>query len=74
MKEGRKEGMEEGRKEGKREAREEVKIDFAALTVKTIESAMKSFNIDLTTACKAVDIPIEEYEKAKTLLSMQETK
>lgn len=59
---------------GREEARKEAKINFAALTVKTIESAMKNFNIDLPAACKALDTPIEEYEKAKALIAMVETK
>ena len=73
-KKAREEGWKEGRKEGREEAREEAKINFATLTVKTIESAMKNFNIDLPAACKALGTPIEEYEKAKALIAMVETK
>ena len=53
-------GMELGIKQGRLEA-----------LVNSVELSMKNFHVDLQTACKGMEISVEEYEKAKQLLSLQ---
>lgn len=42
--------------------------------VKNVESAMKNFNIDLPSACKGLEISVEEYEEAKRQITLWERK
>ena len=51
------EGRAEGRAEGKAESRAE-----------DIENVMRSFHVDLQTACESLKITVEEYENAKKLI------
>ena len=55
------EAMKRGRKEGKREGRAES-------LVKSVESAMKSFHVDLRTACEGLGFTLKEYYRAAELL------
>ena len=55
------EAMKRGRKEGKREGRAES-------LVKSVESAMKSFHVDLRTACEGLGFSLKEYYRAAELL------
>lgn len=61
MKRGRKEGRKEGRREGKMEGRAES-------LVTSVESAMKSFHVDLRTACEGLGFTLKEYYRAAELL------
>lgn len=42
--------------------------------VKNVESAMKNFDIDLPSACKGLEISVEEYEEAKRQITLWEMK
>lgn len=42
--------------------------------VKNVESAMKNFSIDLPSACKGLEISVEEYEEAKRQITLWERK
>ena len=53
---------EEGRSEGRSEGRMEGK---AEMLVKSVEAAMKNFDIDLQRACEGIGTTVEEYHKAK---------
>ncbi len=55
------EAMKRGKKEGKREGRAES-------LVKSVESAMKSFHVDLRTACEGLGFSLKEYYRAAELL------
>ena len=61
LRRGRKEGRREGRREGKMEGRAES-------LVKSVESAMKSFHVDLRTACEGLGFTLKEYYRAAELL------
>lgn len=61
LRRGRKEGRREGRREGKMEGRAES-------LVKSVESAMKSFHVDLRTACEGLGFSLKEYYRAVELL------
>lgn len=54
-------GRKEGRREGKMEGRAES-------LVKSVESAMKSFHVDLRTACEGLGFTLKEYYRAAELL------
>lgn len=51
-------GKEEGREEGKA-------LGEARVLVKSVESVMLKFRVDLETACEGVGATVEEYHKAK---------
>ena len=40
----------------------------AARLVKSAEAAMKSFHVDLKTACEGIGASVEEYDRAAKLL------
>ena len=67
--EGRKAGRQEGRREGRKEGRREGSLlGDAARLVKSAEAAMKSFHVDLKTACEGIGASVEEYDRAAKLL------
>ena len=55
------EAMKKGKREGKREGKAEN-------LVKSVESAMKSFHVDLRTACEGLGFSLKEYYRAAELL------
>lgn len=55
------EAMKKGKREGKREGKAEN-------LVKSVESAMKSFHVDLRTACEELGFSLKEYYRAAELL------
>ena len=59
------EALRRGRKEGRREGKIEGKAENL---IKSVESAMKSFHVDLGTACEGLGFSLKEYERAKKLL------
>ena len=66
---GRKEGLSLGRREGKSAGKKEgQKIGRAERLVQNVEAAMKSFHLDLRTACEGLGSSLKEYEQAKKLL------
>lgn len=65
IEDGRKEGLEAGRKEGLEVGRKEG----LAILVKGIENAMKNFHVSLQEACEGLGSSVEEYEKAKQIIS-----
>ena len=52
--EGRSEGIKEGRSEGR-----------AEMLVKSVETVMKNFGIDIEKACEGIGTTVEEYHRAK---------
>ena len=59
------EAMKRGRKEGRREGKREGRAESL---VKSVESAMKSFHVDLRTACEGLGFSLKEYYRAAELL------
>ena len=69
LRKGRKAGRAEGRKAGRKEGRKEGSLlGDAARLVKSAEAAMKSFHVDLKTACEGIGASVEEYDRAAKLL------
>ena len=66
---GRRDGLEEGREEGRREALEKAERSMAEMLVKAVDSAMENFHVDLSGACRGLGYKLDEYEKAKKLIS-----
>ena len=58
------EAMKKGKREGKREGKAEN-------LVKSVESAMKSFHVDLRTACEGIGSSVEEYTQAAALVKIE---
>ncbi len=67
LKRGMERGIEQGIERGLEQGRMEVQI-------RSVEAAMKNFGIDLQHACQGLEIPVEEYEKAKRQVSLGEKK
>ena len=59
------ESLRRGRKEGRREGKIEGKAENL---IKSVESAMKSFHVDLGTACEGLGFSLKEYYRAAELL------
>ena len=57
--------LKKGRKEGKKEGQ---KVGRAEKLVQNVEAAMKSFHLDLRTACEGLGSSLKKYERAKKLL------
>ena len=62
------EAMKRGRKEGKREGKREGRAENL---VKSVEAAMKSFHVDLRTACEGIGSSVEEYTQAAALVKIE---
>ena len=62
LEEGRKQGRKEGRKEGKKEGIEKGKKE---ILIKSVETLMETFHVDLQKACEGIGTTVEEYRKAK---------
>ena len=62
-------GMEHGREvgieQGKALGLEEGRRQSLRMLVKNVELSMKNFHVSLQEACEGLEIPVEEYEKAK---------
>lgn len=65
LRKGRSQGRKEGKSAGKKEGQ---KIGRAERLVQNVEAAMKSFHLDLRTACEGLGSSLKEYEQAKKLL------
>lgn len=64
LEEGRKQGRKEGRKEGKKEGIEKGKKE---ILIKSVETLMETFHVDLQKACEGIGTTVEEYRKAKNI-------
>lgn len=58
-------GMERGIEQGKALGLEEGRKESFRILVKSVESSMKNFHINLQEACRGLEISVEEYEEAK---------
>lgn len=66
-------GIEQGIEQGKELGRAQGLEQGALKTlVKNVEAAMKNFGIDLSAACKGLEISVEEYETAKKQIALWE--
>ena len=65
LRKGRSQGRKEGKSAGKKEGQ---KIGRAERLVQNVEAAMKSFHLDLRTACEGLGSSLKENEQAKKLL------
>lgn len=65
MEHGREVGMEQGIERGKALGIEEGRRQSLRMLVKSVELSMKNFHVSLQEACEGLEIPVEEYEKAK---------
>lgn len=65
MEHGREVGIEQGIEQGKALGLEEGKRQSLRMLVKNVELSMKNFHVSLEEACEGLEIPVEEYEKAK---------
>ena len=61
MEHGREVGIEQGKALGLEEGRRQNLL----ILVKSVELSMKNFHVSLQEACEGLEIPVEEYEKAK---------
>ena len=62
-------GIEQGKELGRAQGLEQGALKTL---VKNVEAAMKNFGIDLSAACKGLEISVEEYETAKKQIAMWE--
>ena len=59
---GREEGLRQGIEKGIEQG---IKHEHGRMVVEVVDSAMTNFHVDLETACKGLDITVEEYYIAK---------
>ena len=75
MCQGLREWIEDERNEGKAEGRMEGKIEGNAETlIKSVETGMLKFHVDLSEACEGVGTTREEYYKAKDYVQKETEK
>ncbi len=65
MERGKELGIEQGIEQGKALGLEEGRKESLRVLVKSVESSMKNFHINLQEACRGLEISVEEYEEAK---------
>lgn len=58
-------GVERGIEQGKALGLEEGKKESLRILVRSVESSMKNFHINLQEACRGLEVSVEEYEEAK---------
>ena len=58
-------GIEQGIERGKALGLEEGKKESFRILVRSVESSMKNFHINLQEACRGLEVSVEEYEEAK---------
>lgn len=58
-------GKELGIEQGKALGLEEGKKESLRILVRSVESSMKNFHINLQEACRGLEVSVEEYEEAK---------
>lgn len=58
-------GIEQGIERGKALGLEEGKKESFRILVRSVESSMKNFHINLQKACRGLEVSVEEYEEAK---------
>ena len=66
--EGKAEGLEEGRKQGRKEGKKEgIEKGKKEILIKSVETLMETFHVDLQKACEGIGTTVEEYRKAKNI-------
>lgn len=64
-------GVQDGRNEGIKEG---IKEGISRALVENVENVMKNFHLDLKTVCEGIGTTVEEYEKAKKMVELSQSK